>query len=112
MASRYAGLQPELIPYAELLERVADYYGLGPVSVNSVYRSRQKQQVLYERYLKGASDFPVAPPGTSLHEKGLAWDMNVRQGSHSAQQAWLGSVWKSWGGQWSPVDPVHFYVRV
>lgn len=100
------------MPYARALVDVAEYYGLGPVSINSVYRSPQKQAVLYDRYLRGLSEYPVAPPGTSLHEHGLAFDMNVRQGGSSPSQEWLGRVWASWGGAWSPQDPIHFYVRV
>jgi len=110
VASRYRGLQPWLIPWAEALEAVADAYGMGPVSVNSVYRSRRQQELLYERYQKGASKYPVAPPGRSLHEHGLAFDINVRQGGSSREQAWLGEVWRAWGGRWSSRDAVHFYV--
>lgn len=111
MASRFRGLQPWLIPYAEALEQVANTYGLGPLSVNSVYRSRRQQELLYQRYLKGASRYPVAPPGRSLHELGLAFDINVRQGAQSPEQRWLADVWRSWGGQWSSQDAVHFFVR-
>lgn len=104
-------LQPWLKPYAEYLITVAAHNGLGPVSINSVYRSRQSQEVLYDRYLRGASRYPVAPPGRSLHEHRLAFDINVRQGSSSPQQTALGHFWRSMGGQWSESDRVHFYVR-
>jgi len=46
--------------------------------------------------------YPVAKPGTSLHEAGLAVDLV------SDDNAWLGEVWQYWGGQWSPSDVVHF----
>lgn len=103
-------LQPGIQPYARYLVAIAGYYGLGPVSVNSVFRSRRDQELLYSRYQRGLSQYPVAPPGTSLHEQRRAFDMNVRQGGRSPEQAWLGRVWQSWGGKWSPQDPIHFYV--
>jgi len=104
-------LQPWLVPYAEYLVQVAMYNGMGPVSINSVYRSRQKQAVLYNRWQRGLSQYPVAPPGQSLHEHRIAFDMNVRQGGRSPEQAALGAFWRSMGGQWSPQDPIHFFVR-
>ena len=105
-------LQPWLRPYARYLVNVAEYNGLGPVSINSVYRSRHAQAVLYERFKRGLSQYPVAPPGTSLHEHRLAFDLNVRQGGRSPEQEALGRFWRSMGGSWSPQDPIHFFVSV
>jgi len=104
-------LQPWLYPYADYLVRSAEASGFGPVSINSVYRSRQKQAVLYDRFLRGLSAYPVAPPGYSLHEHRLAFDINVRQGSGSPEQAALGAFWNQMGGLWSPRDRVHFTVH-
>lgn len=103
-------LQPWLVPYARYLVNVAEYNGMGPVSINSVYRSPEKQALLYDRYQRGLSEYPVAPPGTSLHEHRLAFDMNVRQGGRSPEQAALGAFWISMGGRWSSRDPIHFWV--
>lgn len=103
-------LQPWLKPYAEFLVRVAEYNGFSP-TITSVYRSPAKQQVLYERWKAGKSDIPAAPPGHSQHEHRTAFDLVVRQGYRSPQQAALGALWRQMGGRWGgDVDPVHFYV--
>jgi hypothetical protein len=43
------------------------------VTVTSGYRSRAEQEALWER--RHQNQYPVAPPGTSLHEVGLAIDV-------------------------------------
>lgn len=106
----FSGLVPWLQPYAAELVRVANHYGL-QVQVTSVRRTRRQQQALYARYLRGESDLPAAPPGTSDHELGLAFDLVVNRDYHGPAQRWLGQVWRSWGGAWPESDPVHFYVR-
>lgn len=102
-------LHPDLRPWARYLVQIGNYNGFR-ISVNSVYRSREAQAVLYSRYQRGLSRYPVAPPGRSMHEHRLAFDINVRQGSQSPEQAALGALWNSWGGKWSPKDAVHFSV--
>lgn len=80
-----------------------------PVHVTSVRRSRAEQQALYDRFLRGESDYPVAPPGQSLHEFGLAFDVGDDNGDNPSDYlAAMGQVWNSWGGFWSPRDQVHF----
>lgn len=103
-------LQPWLVPYARYLLDVAAYNRLA-VQVTSVARSSTAQARLYERYRAGLSDLPAAPPGRSLHEHGLAFDVVIGGDYRGASQAALGAFWKSMGGQWTPKDPVHFYVR-
>ena len=103
-------LQPWLVPYAEYLLVVAAYNRL-PVQVTSVRRSSVAQGRLYRRYLAGLSDLPAAPPGTSMHELGLAFDLVVSGDYRGPSQAALGAFWKTMGGQWFPSDPVHFFVR-
>jgi len=108
------GLHPALIPYAEHLVEVARYNGLNPV-VTSVRRSRASQRRLWEarqRTLAGTlrpgerpQRYPVAFPGTSDHEVGFAFDMVVEN------PAAVGAYWKQLGGQWTPADAVHFFVR-
>jgi hypothetical protein len=44
-----------------------------PVPVVSGYRSREQQEALWER--RGSNPYPVAAPGSSLHERGLAVDV-------------------------------------
>lgn len=101
--SRFSGLVPALQPYADYLYLVAQYNGLRP-RVTSVYRSYQKQAFLYERYLRGVSQLPAAPPGRSKHQFGLAFDMVTDN------PAALGALWQQMGGKFYPSDPVHFEV--
>lgn len=89
-------------PYFRWLVDVADALGLDP-RVTSTIRSRAEQQRLYDNYLRGQSQFPAAPPGSSLHERGLAIDLVSRD------NALLGRVWRHYvGGRWSPSDAVHY----
>jgi D-alanyl-D-alanine carboxypeptidase-like protein len=70
--------------------------------VTSTRRSRVQQARLYRRYLRGLSPLPAAPPGQSLHERGLAVDLVMND------LPTLGAWWISQGGRWSASDPVHF----
>lgn len=89
-------------PWAEALIRVARDYRLSP-HITSGYRSVEKQRHLYEKYLRGEHPFPVAAPGKSLHNYGLAFDMI------SDDNPWLGLVWEYWGGRYGGKnDSVHF----
>lgn len=98
-------------PYAELLGGLAEYFRLKP-TLTSTVRSRRVQERLYRSYLAGERKYPAAPPGTSLHEKGLAFDMTVEPMSALSV---LGQVWESfgpgfrWGGRFA--DPIHFEYR-
>lgn len=83
-----------------------------PVQVTSTRRSLRDQRVLYARYLAGRNPYPVAPPGSSDHELGLAFDVGATTGPRpSPYLAWLGAIWQAMGGQWSPNDEVHFGIR-
>lgn len=95
-----SGLQPFLRPYAKAL--VAYFPGL---RITSVRRSRTDQLKLWNN--RHNNPYPVAPPGQSLHEYGLAWDMV----GPPATLELAGRVWNSWGGHWSPVDEIHFEYR-
>lgn len=64
-----AGLAPALVA---ALARAEQLLGR-PVPVTSGYRSPAQQAALYAR--RFANPFPVAPPGSSLHERGLAVDV-------------------------------------
>lgn len=78
----------------------------GRVDVTSVVRSQLTQARLYREYLAGRSAYPAAPPGTSYHEFGRAFDLKA----DSRILAYLGQVWSSWGGTWGAKfgDPIHF----
>lgn len=79
--------------------------------VTSVRRTREEQAKLYAAYLAGRNPYPVAPPGRSAHEHGLAWDMDVRWQDGSDGAPLAGEWWQSIGGVWSPKDRVHYGVR-
>ncbi len=99
-------LVPDLRPWANALVDACVEAGLSP-RVTSTLRSRAQQTKLYRRYLAGLSNYPVAPPGHSAHELGLAFDMVV---SPMESLADVGALWESWGGGWGGrnKDPIHF----
>ncbi len=98
------GLHRGLRPYAEHFLLWAESNGYRP-RVTSTRRSRVEQIRLYRRYLQGRQPYPVAYPGTSAHEVGLALDLVSRD------NAALGRAWAELGGRWAgPGDPVHFGV--
>lgn len=102
MAVSYAGLHPKLRNLVRNLPRFAAYYGLR-YRITSAYRSPYKQAQLYKAYLEGRSPYPVAPPGTSAHERGLAIDIV------SADQQKMADLLTYAGLYWAgPADPVHF----
>ncbi len=107
-------LHPALVPWAQYLLHLGKQYDPLLV-VTSARRSRAKQSQLYDRYIRGQSKIPAAPPGGSLHEYGLAFDM-ARIGKSPMGDPllnWLGQVWESWGGQHGGIaDPVHFQPRM
>ena len=102
-------LQPWLRPYAEWLVSQAHSAGARRVRITSVQRSRERQRALYARFRSGRAQFPAAPPGRSLHEYGLAWDMVTEPFSVLDT---LGASWKRLGGSWSPTDRIHFSIPV
>lgn len=95
--SSLSGLQRWLQPWARAL--IAYFPRL---TVTSVYRSKTEQRRLW--HTRHRNPYPVAPPGQSAHEYGLAWDMVGPP--QLLEQA--GRVWNAWGGRWSPADPIHF----
>lgn len=103
--SQFAGLQPQLRPYASALFAVGRQYGLNPV-VTSTRRSSATQRRLFRRWQAGLSPYPAAVPGTSLHELGWAFDM--WSGTPGGME-WLNKVWEYWGGvSGGKTDPVHY----
>jgi LAS superfamily LD-carboxypeptidase LdcB len=89
------------------LVNLANAHGI-PARITSGYRTHAQQRALYRRYLAGMNPYPVAPPGTSDHEIGLAVDIYTDK---PQELAILGRQWQSWGGVWSSRDAVHFTVR-
>lgn len=113
-------LRSPIRPAAEWLFQLGrTWEGVTPrLQITSVRRTWTEQARLYKKSVQGGcrtgcSAFPAAPPGHSLHQYGLAWDM-VRQGIDPFGDellAELGHVWNSIGGGWHATDPIHFEVR-
>lgn len=98
MRGSWVGLHPML---QAALRRAEAALG-EPVIVVSGLRSRSEQEALWAD--RHSNPYPVAPPGTSLHERGLAVDVPLRQ---AASLATLEGI----TGMCQPlplVDPVHF----
>ncbi len=70
------GLAPETLAALERADALLASRGLpSPIPVVSGLRSRAEQQALWAR--RFVNPYPVAPPGTSAHERGLAVDVPV-----------------------------------
>ncbi len=102
-----AGLKPEMKAGAKFLLQAAVALGASSARITSGKRSHAQQASLYKNFLAGKALYPVAPPGSSKHELGLAVDIVVTPASF---QTALGQWWRSVGGTWggSFNDPIHF----
>lgn len=98
-------LQPWLRPFAKSLVSLAPQVGATRIRITSTRRSRAQQVALYKSFLAGRSSYPVAPPGSSMHELGLAFDVVTEP--YSALAA-LGALWQKAGFTWNASDPIHF----
>lgn len=79
----------------------------GGIPLTSSYRSIAQQAKLYADYLAGRHKAQVAPPGKSLHNFGLAIDVNTAwlKKNPGAVKALLAAGWR----QFDPVnEPWHF----
>jgi len=101
---RISDLVEELQGPANDLVLAAGRAGLLP-RITSTIRSNSEQRRLYNRFLAGQAGYPVAAPGYSAHEYGLAFDMVV---SPMEALADVGYTWQQWGGGWNGADAVHF----
>ncbi len=74
--------------------------------VTSTFRTLQEQRFLFDQFKRGLSSFPVALPGTSRHEFGLAVDLVALPPSALPVMV---EVMRSVGFRWAgPSDSVHF----
>ena len=97
------GLVPWARPAAEEAVAWAVYYRV-PVQVTSVYRSIADQARLYAR--RASNPYPVAKPGNSAHNWGMAWDSWVPE----QYWPWWTYVRTSLGWEVLPGDRIHAQV--
>lgn len=97
------GLAPETLAALQRADRLLGARGMpSPIPVVSGLRTTAEQQALWAR--RFLNPYPVAPPGTSAHEKGLAVDIPrgwVPMVVSVSQEAGLCQPYPS-------RDPVHF----
>lgn len=83
--------------------------------MTSACRSLRDQERLYAAYLRGENEFPVAPPGHSAHQKGLAIDIS-RPDVDPYNDLFLQLLGHDWAATdshliWDKSDPIHFEFR-
>lgn len=106
MAASLNSLVPELRDAAAELVAACAQAGLSP-RITSTRRSYAQQKTLYQKFITGRWPYPVAVPGTSAHEFGIAFDMVTEPYDALAD---AGATWEAWGGVWGGRygDPIHF----
>lgn len=102
------GLRPEAAWGYAVLSWWGEHYGLTAPRITSGRRSSADQLRLWRN--RRNNRYPVARPGTSKHERGLAFDLP--RGPHlEAFGHWAPLVGLRWGGLFSRPDPIHFEVE-
>src|SRR5467141_579376 len=94
VAASLDGLVDELRDPARELDALVARSGLVG-KFTSTYRSRAEQERLYRAFISGRHAFPVAPPGSSAHEYGEAFDYLVspmNTSPMSAPSGWSGAA--------------------
>lgn len=76
------------------------------LQIESGWRSRQEQEVLYQKYLNGTGNL-AAKPGTSNHESGQAIDFKNTPGAFD----WLAKNATRFGLKNLPGEPWHYSVN-
>lgn len=101
-------LDPAFQPLATKFVNTLEQLGV-TVTVTSTRRSLDEQKKLYDRFIAGKSKFPAAPPGTSTHGTGFAFDLHLDPPVYEL----AGRIWEhlglTWGGRFN--DPIHFDAR-
>jgi len=99
------GVHPEVARRFSAFSGLLRAYGY-TVQVTSGFRSIEKQTALYQARQRGEHPLPVARPGCSEHNHGLAIDAVVNLPNH-----FIGPVARAFGLVWAgPADPVHYGV--
>ena len=103
----FTGLNPDFSSaLSNMLAAAEQELGQNSLSITSAYRSPEKQAELYKAALKKygsekAARRWVAPPGKSMHNKGMAVDFGAAGGgllrdANSPQAQWLKMSWEPW----------------
>ena len=113
MSTRTSCLDQRFRPLAESLLAFARRFG--PYHFTSTCRTEAEQQWLWAH--RGTNPFPVAPPGRSMHQAGLAVDM-ARDDIDPKRDLVLhliGAKWREADPRgrlvWGESDPIHFEYR-
>lgn len=95
---RRHGLAPSMVAAVARAEQLLGV----PLDIRSGHRSREEQQRLWDQ--RATNPYPVARPGTSLHERGLAIDVALSQVAALREVAELAGLCHPL----PQIDPVHF----
>jgi hypothetical protein len=96
------GLEPTFRLYVQYALDVLSHYGVR-FTVTSAYRSPARQAELYAA--RSRNPYPVAPPGASAHNYGLAVDVT---GPTPNDREAIRYVFAAIGLRTLPNDPVHW----
>lgn len=94
-------LHPNVLKAKNAIVKQAKRYGI-KVTVTSAVRTNAQQKKL----ASSSNKYPVAAPGRSQHEYGLAVDMVANP--YTGGQEIIANWWQSVGGYHDWSDPVHF----
>lgn len=102
-----------LIPVLTRLVEQAAHRGIA-VTFVSGYRDKAAQQRLWDAWVKrGRTGIAPAPPGRSLHQRGLAVDFDTYPRTAAARRI-VGVLAEGlglrWGGRFQKPDPIHLDV--
>lgn len=99
------------VPAGQSYDRLAAAYraaGMGNLTINSGGRTYAEQARLYDGYRRGLPGYnKAAPPGTSLHESGIALDIggplyntNMKAAMATKQHQWMRQNAAQFGWYW------------
>ncbi len=104
-----AGVNSELARRVRNMAAALSARGI-EIRITSGKRSTERQAALYAN--RASNPYPVARPGTSKHELGLAVDLVPTGARSSSISAAIGEAGEAqglrWGGRFSKPDAVHF----
>jgi hypothetical protein len=104
-AAAPSGLDPEMQEKIDKLSQEVKARG-GRLSITSGRRSTERQAQLYAN--RANNPYPVAPPGSSKHERGRAADLAWSGIDQDSVVKIADELGLQWGGRFKRTDPVHF----